>query len=321
MPKEKNDNEGGGGAGVIELQIGDEKQTFADVKELQEAYLDYRKKHAELAESSKDMPRLKRVEELARATVLVGTEDAERQFYKELGLSDREIREILENKASDNDDDDEDEDDEDEDDDASNRSSRKASRNGRGAMPDPEALVGEVLKRLSGKLSLKHLDEESLSIMRDIVARVDSASSVVSESGIKTVESQMEGDKIISKYWKGLGERQKKAALDIVLDKTVGKSLKSGRRPTSDDVEKIRKTMRNYLADIYGPPESFRGVGSDGVPPVLDIGVDSTGLEELSDEELSEKISKLNSLDSDDDREGGLAARMFAALEKSKRKR
>lgn len=307
-------------AGSIEVDYGGEKKRYANLEELRADAVRLHgmaKKGAGVLEENK---RLSKVEELAKAVVLTGTPDAERQFYSALGLDEREIGKLMdssEGQLGDGEDSDE----------TKSRTPLRRSpvtdRNGKKTTTgevDYDLLTDTILRRLEGKLSFKHYDDDSLGLLQDIADRVESASSVVSKDTDSSIRKVLSADKLVGEYWKVLKTKQQDAALRNVLAE-VGFKPQRGVLPKTEELEKVRMKMRNYLADVYGPIEDVRRGHSGGIPTVLDFGGDSSGFESLSDEELTGKVTKLDSPDTPEGRgPSGLADRMRLAFEMSKRK-
>lgn len=347
MPEQNNDqnnssNNNGKGSNVIELMLGNERKQFAGVDELK---AEVSRLYGEASEATKlkgEVGRLGQMEELVKAAVITGSPEAERKLYKSIGLTDKQIAKILKSKSSIDDDDietddddsvDDFDDDDDDNDDVDNRAaSRRSSKSGRNGQQrsrsgpvDIDAITNKVIASLKGKIGFSQFDEPSIKYMEELVARVEAASGVVAETSLAQTEQQLASDKVVGSYWNRLNERQKKAALAHTLRES-NVAIKRGRRVSEDDIRKMKDVMRNFLADVYGDPNSFRRNYSSGeVPTVLDIEADSTGFEDISDDELETRRSKLNSVASSDGFNDtgrgpqGLAERMQIAHEMSKR--
>jgi len=318
MPDENKDGKDGGGkttAGAIEITLGDgTRKQFASVDELRESYLEAVKGSSTAATLGEENKRLSRIEKLAKAAVLVGTADAERQLYEELGVPSKEIARIMRSRDESNKDDDDDDDDDEEEEEE--RPVRRG-RSGNGSA-DLEAVANRVLEKLnSRKISFRDWDEESFKYLEELVKRLDSATSVVKETSRQDIERSVASDKVIRDYWAVMSDRQKETAMKHLLAST-GREVLAGKRPNSKQLDEMRGELRNYLTDVYGSAKELRG--SRSVPTLLDLGEDVTGYEELSDKELSERIEELDTSTKPEHKGGaGLGARLRAAAESERR--
>lgn len=303
-------------AGAIEITLDDgTKKQFANIDELRDSYVGAIQATSTTKALQDENVRLSRLEKLAKAAVIVGTADAERQLYEELGVDQREIARIMRNRDSGPDDDDDDDDEP-----VTKTSSRRpasASDNGNGV--DLDVLAANVADRLRGKMKIgfRDWDDDTFKYMEELVRRLDSATTVVKETSQRDVETMLSADKIVRDYWGVMTDRQKGTAIKHVLA-AAGQNVLGGKRPTQKELEGMRGEMRNYLTDVYGSAKELRG--SRNVPTVLDLGEETTGFEDLSDEELSTRIEEIStSIKPQRDGTTGLGARLRAAAEVDRR--
>ena len=318
MPKQTSSSavvEDGGGeqtnVGAIEITLGDgTRKQFANLDELREDYTELFKSNGSVKTLQDENVRLARLEKLAKAAVLVGTADSERQLYEELGVDQREIARIMRNRDSNENTDDEEEEEE--------RPTRRSSSRGGDNGVDLDALAERVLAKMGNrKVSFRDWDEESYKYLEELVRRLDSATTVVKESSQRDVESMLSTDKVVRDYWGVMSDRQKSTAVKHVLS-AAGQNVLSGKRPTTKELEGMRGEMRNYLTDVYGSAKELRSARN--VPTLLNLGEDTTGFEDLSDEELSERIEDINTKPVPAHKGAeGLGARLRAAAELDRR--
>lgn len=277
--------EGGNATGLIEMEIGGEVKKFADMDEVKAELTRLHGEASQLSDLRSKHDKLSRFHETAKAAILTDSKDAQIRLYKEVGMTEREIAEMLK----------EDIDDDDGDDPPAHRGNGSGGNNNRGGQRIDMAKIGEsidaaIQKELSKrKMSLKDLDDESFELIQELIERVESAGEVVKSNSTSTVETTLKGDKVLGPYWERLNEKQRAKVLEIGINAT-GKKLAQGKLPSKEDIEKIRESARKFVGDVYGPIENFRKAGY-GVPSVVDIGDEATGFEDLPVEELDKKTS------------------------------
>lgn len=292
----------------FELDLGDGPKQFANAAELRTAYVDLHKSHADSGAISAENEQLKKTLALGKAAIETGSAEAERLYYKEIGLDDKTIAELFRNREGEGEGDEEE----------GGKTGGTESRRG-GTTFSKEEMLGFVLENLPGKIGIEHFNPRMFSILEEMASRITEASSIVTETGKDKVTATIVSDPVISKYWKTLSDRQQTAALKIVFDK-VGGNLTNGRNPTAQDVQKALSTTRAYLADAYGPVEALKRPGSSEVPTALALGGETTGYGDLTDDELVEEGVQLNSPDSKKGQGAdGLFSRMQLAFERRTR--
>lgn len=307
---EKGDEKGGENKaddnGSFEVDFGGEIGTkqFATRDEMAQQFVALTGEHAKTKGTTKELADLIA---LVKAATTTGNAEAERQLYLKAGMSQTDIDEIYKAQS------------EEEEEAGSGKGKGKGGEEaGEFQISDH---IDEIVSRVAGKLDFSIFTPDALKQLRDLAERVEAASGVVTENSRERLDKILSADEVISKYWTGLNSRQKRLATTHV-EALHGAAIKSGRRPTEEIVTKMRTSLRSFLADAYGPADEFRKGGSAGVPPVIDVGGSTTGLEDLSNKQLDEQFAEIS--DPNSDKAKGTSAferRMVNAFERDKRAR